>query len=319
MTTASRLAHFPVGFFAMVMGLFGLTLVWQQAATVLGAPAAIGHGLTLTVAGVFALVLALYGAKAVRHPGAVRGELEHPVAISFIPTTSISVILLATSLQDLLPRAAAAIWILGAALHLGLTLFVLGRWMHGEHYRIQHMNPAWFIPVVGNILVPIAGVPLGFPEVSWFFFSVGLVFWLVLMTIVFYRVFFHDPLPERLLPTLFILVAPPAVGFIAYLQLAGAVDAFARILFNVALFLTLLLATQVRRFARLRFYLSLWAYSFPLAAMTVATLGLHAHTGAGWARWLGILLVAVTTFIVAWLAACTAAAVRAGQICVPEA
>lgn len=318
MTDTPRLAHFPVGFFAMVMGLFGLTLVWQQAAAVLGTPTLIAHALTATVTAVFLMVAALYGAKAVRFPAAVRGELDHPVAISFVPTTSISLILLATSLSGTLPKAALVTWLGGVALHLALTLFVLGRWMHGEHYRIQHMNPAWFIPVVGNILVPIAGVPLGFPEVSWFFFSVGLLFWLVLMTIVFYRVFFHDPLPERLLPTLFILVAPPAVGFVAYLQLTGTVDAFARILFNVALFLTLLLATQVRRFASLRFYLSLWAYSFPLAAMTVATLTLHRHTGAAWAQWLGALLVAVTTLIVAWLAVRTAAAVRDGRICVPE-
>ena len=37
------------------------------------------------------------------------------------------------------------------------------------------------------------------------------------------------PLPERLLPTVFILIAPPAVGFIAYVRLTGGVDVFAQI------------------------------------------------------------------------------------------
>lgn len=318
MTDTSRLAHFPVAFFAMVMGLFGLTLVWQQAAAALRAPAVIANLLIVVVVGVFAVVTALYVTKAIRYPAAVRAEVDHPVTLSFVPTTSISLILLGTCLLPLLPRAAFAAWATGSALHLILTLFVVNRWMHHEHYQIQHMNPAWFIPAVGNILVPIAGVRLGYPDVSWFFFSVGLVFWFVLMAIAFYRVFFHSPLPQRLLPTLFILVAAPAAGFVAYLELNGELDVLARVLINFALFLTVLLATQVRRFAALRFYLSFWAYSFPLAAMTVAVLRLYQHTGDTWAQWLGVLLIAAVTLLVTWLALKTAVAVRAKQICLPE-
>ena len=63
-----------------------------------------------------------------------------------------------------------------------------------------------------------AGVHLVSPEIFWFFFSIGLVFWLVLLAIVLYRLFFHEHLPARLAPTLFILLAPPSVGFITYTQ-----------------------------------------------------------------------------------------------------
>ncbi|WP_425415989.1 hypothetical protein [Pseudoalteromonas qingdaonensis] len=45
-----------------------------------------------------------------------------------------------------------------------------------NHYRLEHANPSWFIPVVGNIIAPITGAKLGYIEVSWFFFSVGIVF-----------------------------------------------------------------------------------------------------------------------------------------------
>lgn len=75
-----------------------------------------------------------------------------------------------------------------------------------------------------------------------------LLFWLVLLTII-----FHEPLPERLTPTLFILIAPPVAGFISYEALTGQYDPFARVLYYAALFLTLLQFTQWRRFARLRF------------------------------------------------------------------
>lgn len=96
--------------------------------------------------------------------------------------------------------------------HLGLTLSLLGRWIvcnQDNHYS----NPAWFIPIVGNIVVPLAGVPLGQTEVSWFFF-VGVVFWVLLFTLIFYRIVFHHQVPVKFVPTLFIQNAPPAVGFL---------------------------------------------------------------------------------------------------------
>ena len=37
-TTHSCLEHFPIAFFSTVMGLAGLTLAWQKAHAVLGAP-----------------------------------------------------------------------------------------------------------------------------------------------------------------------------------------------------------------------------------------------------------------------------------------
>jgi len=140
----------------------------------------------------------------------------------------------------------------------------------------------------------------------------------VLLTIVFYRVFFHAPLPGRLLPTLFIMVAPPAAGFVAYIQLAGSLDGFARILVNIGLFLTLLLLVQARRFASLQFFLSFWAYSFPMAAMTIATLIHHELTGSDVFLWLGAVLLGLTTVLISWLIGLTIRAAANGQICQPE-
>ena len=319
MSGEERLAHFPVAFFAVVMGLSGLTLVWQYAARLLAAPAAIGAGLAVVTVVTFVVLAGFYALKMLRHPAAVREELEHPVRLSFFPAISISLILIGTLLLELVPPLAHGLWAIGTLLHLSLTLYVAGCWMHHERYEIAHINPAWFIPAVGNILVPLAGIPLGYPAISWFFFSVGLLFWIVLLTIVFYRMFFHAPLPARLLPTLFIMIAPPAVGFVAWTRLVGQLDAMGLILVNIGLFLTLLLATQARRFATLPFFLSFWAYSFPLAAITIATFTYHELTGSQALLWLGTGLLGVTTLVIAWLIALTLQAAREGRICVPEA
>ena len=87
-----------------------------------------------------------------------------------------------------------------------------------------------------------------------------------------YRLFFHEPLPARMTPMLFILLAPPSVGFISYIGMVGELDVFARIIYYMALFLGLLLAMNIFRFLKVPFFISSWAYSFPLAALTIATM-----------------------------------------------
>ncbi|HIE55877.1 MAG TPA: C4-dicarboxylate ABC transporter, partial [Chromatiaceae bacterium] len=178
--------------------------------------------------------------------------------------------------------------------------------------------PAWFIPVVGNVLVPVAGAHLGYVEISWFFFSIGIVFWLVLFTIIFYRILFHQPLPEKLMPTFFILIAPPAVGFLSYVNLTGNLDGFARVLYFLSLFLTILLLTQYRYFFGLRFFLSWWAYSFPLAAVTIGTMKMYELTGKSGFYYLGETMLALLSVVILMLLYKTSRAVSNHRICVED-
>lgn len=320
MAEESRLAHFPISMFAIVMGLVGLTLVVDAVGRPGSWIATVADALVVVDLVVYALIALLYLVKGVRHPGAVKAEFDHPVKLSFFPAITIGLILLGMVALPRWPGLAHALWGIGTAGHLVLTLAILSRWMHQQHFEIQHSNPAWFIPIVGNILVPIAGVPLGHEALSWFFFSVGLVFWPILFAILLYRYFFHAPMPAKLMPTLFIFIAPPAVGFLSWLALhpGEGPDGFALILFNVGLFLTLLLVWQIGRFVRLSFALSWWAYSFPVAAITLATLRVAEGTGDAFWNGLAMLMVAVTVVLIVALVVRTLVAVARGQICQPE-
>lgn len=300
------------------MGLTGFTIAWHKAEALFSLPAATSAILLALTLGVFLLLLGCYIAKIVRYPQAVEAELGHPVKLNFFPTLSISLILLSAALLPYHETLSRISWITGTLLHLGLTLYVLSVWLHQTHLEVVHINPAWFIPIVGNILVPIAGVQHTSAEISWFFFSIGLVFWLVLLTIIFYRMFFHQPLPGKLLPTLFILIAPPAAGFVSWVQLTGEVDIFARILYYVALFLTLMLLTQTRRFLKLDFYLSWWAYSFPSAAVTIATLIMYEQLQLSFFLGLAVVLMVLLTLLILVLAGKTIQGVRRRTICVED-
>ncbi|MEA2002238.1 MAG: SLAC1 anion channel family protein [Actinomycetota bacterium] len=317
-TSRARLANFPISYFAIVMGLAGATIAWEKAHSVFDLSTIPSDILLALTAAVFVVLAGIYTLKGVRFGSAIVEELQSPVKLSFFPTISISLILLSIATMNQMVGLSKALWVIGTVAHLLLTLYVMQAWMHHPHFETQHLNPAWFIPVVGNILVPIAGITHGYSEISWFFFSVGLVFWGVLLVIVFNRMIFHAPIPARLFPTLFILIAPPAVGFIAYVRLTDGLDAFGRIMYYAALFLTLLLVSQIDRFTRLEFFLSWWAYSFPMAAITIATMVMFEQTGERFFETAAYVLLVMVTVLVVFLATRTTMAVLAKEICVEE-
>lgn len=314
----SRLQNFPVSWFAVIMGMTGFTVAWHHAESLLTLPVRPSPVLLALTIVTFVILLVLYLTKILKYPNQVKAEYSHPIKLNFFPTVSIGLILISVALLPYSHPFSLACWGAGAVLHLAFTLHVLSVWLHQTHFEVDHLNPAWFIPVVGNILVPIAGVRHASPEISWFFFSIGLIFWLVLLTIIFYRMLFHQPLPAKLLPTLFILIAPPAVGFISWLQLTGELDAFARILYYVAIFLTLMLLTQVKRFLKLEFFLSSWAYSFPMAAITIATFTMYEELHLPFFKGLGLVLLVSLTLLIGMLVWRTARAVQRRAICIED-
>lgn len=317
--THSRLEHMPISLFATVMGLAGLTIATQKAGHLWGFgdwPALV---LTLVSSLVYIMVFAGYSRKWLSYPQAVKQEFAHPIRLSFFPASSIGLILLSIVYLPYHSEVAFYLWAVGASVQLIFTLVILSNWIHHERFQIQHSNPAWFIPIVGNILVPVTGTELGYIEVSWFFYSIGLLMWLPLLAVLLNRFFFHPMMPGKLLPTLFILIAPPAVGFISWLKLHhGVLDDTGRILYYFALFTTLLLASQYKFFIKIAFALPWWAYSFPVAAISIASFMMNELIGGSFFNVLSLVLYVALVLLMLTLIVKTIQAMRAGHICVPE-
>lgn len=161
-------------------------------------------------------------------------------------------------------------------------------------------------------------MPLGYVELSWYFFSVGVLFWIVLLTLVFNRLIFHDPMPGKMRPTLVILIAPPAVACLAWLQLnGGAVDALARIFINLGYFFAALVAIRIPSLLKLPFALSFWALSFPLAALTSASFQFAALAGSPLHAWIGWGLLVLLCGVIAALSLRTLKAALRGRSACP--
>ncbi len=319
-TGPARLQHLPVTLFAAVMGLGGLSLAWRRAARVYDVPAQVGQALFWIALGVFGLLGALYAAKWLRFPAAARTEARHPVRMTFLPTITVSLLVLATAGQDLLPGAARAAWWLGALGHLALTAAVISAWFVRSDIGLDQITPAWFIPVVGNVITPLAFAELGNEDLAWFSFGVGLTFWIALLPLLLFRLLLHpQPLPPKLLPTLAIFIAPPAIALLSWQSLTGEADSpVVRILFAAMVMFVVLVAAQGSRLRRLPFALPFWAYTFPLAAAAAAAVSVAGSRPAAAYDVVAVLLLSVASVAVAAVTAGTLRLAARGGICVPE-
>jgi tellurite resistance protein len=244
--------------------------------------------------------------------------MNHPIKSSFMASISVSFLLISIAYYDFAPTLSIILWFIAAPLQLFFTLLVIKYWISND-LEVVHSNPAWFIPIVGNVLVPVVGVEAAPIYVSLFFFSLGMFFWIVLFTIMMNRIIFHNPLAKKLVPTFFIFIAPPAVGFISYLKITdGSIDMFSIFLYSIALFTLLLLLFMLRMYDVKMFFISWWAYTFPLAATTIATLLMHNIYHSTFTYLASLSLIAFLTIVVGYVALKTIQAFKAQKICISE-
>ncbi|WP_432730283.1 SLAC1 anion channel family protein [Variovorax sp. W6] len=270
---AASVRNLPVNLFASVMGLSGLALAWRLAHESLGAPAIVGEAVGAFALGVFVLIAFGYATKLVRHPQAVQAEFRHPVAGNFFGTIAISILLLSAVIAPYSAPLAHLAWTVGLLATFALSFIGLSRLLKGQ-VDASLAVPAWIIPGVATLDIPVTGahMPMAWAgEVNLAASAIGVVLALVLFTMIIGRLVHRDPLAPAMEPSLMILVAPFAVGFLAYTNIVGEVDRFASLLFYFGLFMFAVVAPKVFR-PGASFAPSWWAIGFPMAALANAAL-----------------------------------------------
>ena len=273
---------------------------------------------------IFGCLLVCYIGKAIRHFDAFKGDATHQVKINFLSTIPIGALLLVAYFGDMslllhvdstpesMDSAVASsapfwfyiamlmIFYLAAALQLGFSLYVMRFWFKNP-MKMSLLSPAWFIPIVGNLIVPVSGVKLlesyDFmreqgaltssvdsvrdlfllappTDMLLFFFSIGCFFWLVLCVLVMGRLIFEQSLESKFIPTLFIFIAPPSMFVLDFTLLFGSSalsTPLVLMVYYIALFFALLLLALSKIFLKLGFAPSWWAFTFPLCAFSLAS------------------------------------------------
>ena len=314
---SDRLQFFPIMMFATVMGLSGLTMVYKRLNEVLSFPSFISTLMIVVTSLVFLTILYFYTLKIIKHKNEVKKEFSHPVRINFFAAFSISTLLLSMIYRHYIDEISFILFIIGAVFHIFFTFYTIKFWIN-NNLEMQHSNPAWFIPIVGNLIVPIAGKGFVDDSTLYFYFSIGIFFWIILFSIILNRIIFHNQFAPKFMPTLFILIAPPAIGFISYIKLSGNLDFFAQILFNLGLFFTILVFVMYKNFINIKFFISWWAFTFPMAAITLSTILMYELSSKWFYGFLAYFLTLVTTLIVLLVAIQTIKHMRKKEICIME-
>lgn len=313
----SKFDYLPVGLFGSVMGLVGLSVAWREASHFYGVPGAIADAIGATAVVAFIALVLGYGWKCLTGWHAVKAEFQHPIVSSLFGTVLISLLLLPIVLIRVNAALALATWLVGA---VGMALFawyIVSRWI-SDRQQMAHAIPAWIIPVVGLLDLPLAMPALGLPATSGlgvFALAVGLFFAVPLFTLIFARLLFEAPMPSGMRPSLMILVAPFAVGYSTYTTVTGSHDTFAMALYMLTLFLLAVLFGQMRYLsACCPFRVSWWAVSFPLAASAICALRFASVSPGLFTHGVALLLLGVASIAILGLLLRTLKGLFSGEL-----
>ena len=95
-------------------------------------------------------------------------------------------------------------------------------------------------------------------------------------------------------------------------------DFFAHILYSLALFFTILVFVMYKNYINIKFFISWWAFTFPMAAITLATILMYELSNFWFYGFLAYFFMLVTTIIVLLVAKQTIIHMRKKEICIME-
>ncbi|THG32859.1 hypothetical protein [Naasia lichenicola] len=299
-TTGERI---PLNTFAISFGLVGLAGTWTATAESLHLPDAIAEtfwGIAF-VAWLVLLVIHLVAGR--RSLQSLATQIRHPTQGPFAAVPLVVGLLLSTHLIHVAPIVGSALIIVFLVLLTAFIAWFIAQWLLG-HIAIESLHGGYFLPVVAApFIAALSMTRVGAPALAVGLFGIGVFFWILVMGLFVTRLMLHPPLPAPLLPTLAILVAPPAVAGNAMFALGEGTGARAQVI--LAALLVLMLAVQVALipvYRHLQFSLGFWSFTFsPCAAATFAITWISIARPPGWFAW-SITLVIVVTALVAVIA-----------------
>lgn len=300
--SATAAKAFPLNYFGIAFGLTGLAGTWTSASEALELNRAAANIVWLIAAAVWLVSLARYF-RGARTPRQMLADLEHPVLgpfASLVPTTGM---LYGAALSHYAPTAGRIVVLVMFVAAVALATLLFTRLLVRQR-DIDQLHAGYLLPTVAAGLIGAQSLAtVGLPEVGYGSFGVGILMWLLLGAALLGRLAFRPALPAALIPTLAIFSAPPAVGGNAWFALdGGQPDLFQHALLGTFVLLILAQFALIPTYARLPFGLGFWALTFTAAASS--TYGIHwlAATGGAGADVLTVVVLALATILIGWVA-----------------
>lgn len=307
----------PLSWFSAPFGVSGLAGAWSYAAHAHLAPQIVGTLLGVLSGTVWIVLMVLY----LRQVGGLRGlahDLADPTGGPFAALVLLTPTLLVVQVGHQAPNVARVAFDVVVVLMIGLAGWLIGLWI-SRPLELDRLHPGYFLPSLAGGYVASAGASaLGQPHLAAVMFGLASLSWMVLGALVLARLMFRPPLPDALVPTMAIQIAPPALATLAWLSMnGGRPDAIVSGLAGYGLLMIAAQGPLLSTYRRLSFGLGFWAFTFPVTAVATATLHWLTMTQpAGSAAWRWLVLGAAT-LLVTLIGARTGVAIGRGELRAP--
>lgn len=295
--------NLPISLFGSIMGLSGLSVAYEQLSQTYNLFSSIGNFFSLFTITVFIFLTIAYLFKIIFFYESTKKEFQNPLTKSFFGTFIISLLLLPILIHKYSYGLAYILWLIGVFLMLIFSVYIVNFWIQTKHEN-SHLTPAWIIPVVGTLDIPLAShlFNIDTTYLNILSLSIGLFFTIPIVTLILSKIIFFEKLPQKLMPTLMILVAPFSVGYLAYIQVNKNLDNFAIGLFCLGFFIFLTLLPQLFKIAKCcPFKITWWAISFPIAALLNSVFSMSKLLNSNFLFIIGAFMLVIFSFIFLWL------------------
>ena len=294
--TATRI---PLNTFAISLGLTGLAEVWTCACAALNIPSVVAECLWIVAAIGWLLMIAAHIARGARSEASFASQLRHPAQGSIAAILPIVGMLLGINLHGFWALGGTILVVASIVVSTVFAGWILAFWMRGE-LALESVHGGYLLPTVAaSFVAGGAASVIGARMLATGAFAVGVLFWALMFALVAGRLAFRAPLPGPLVPTIAILMAPPAVAGVSWFDFnGGRIDAVEEGLLGIAIILVLMQLTFLPRYLRLGFSLGFWSFTFPAGSMgAFLILWISRAPFAGWQVIAYALLALVTVLV----------------------
>lgn len=287
--------NFMPSWFAMVMGTGIFAVASQFYSTYFPFLENIAQLLFYFNIFLFFIILIPWTLRWIMFPKNAIADFNHPVLANFFPTIAIAMLVLSSNFIIIGHNMTVGkvFWFTGTLLTIYFSIRVSYKMFLSESVKLDHISPAWFIPPVGLIVIPVAGGLLinefsGFLQefiifINYFSWGSGFFIYLSLLAICMYRFILHHPLPNNLVPTMWITLGPIGAGILSLLSLVQnssfisiqePFNVFTLLFWGFGIwwaFIAIFITLHYIRKVNLPYTLSWWAFTFPLGVYVAAS------------------------------------------------
>jgi len=258
----------PLNTLAIPFGVSGLAETWTFAGAYLDFSQWLSVALWSSAAVTWLWVLGAHIRRGaiVRIP--LREQLAHPAQGPIAALGHVVFILLGVAIGPYSLITAQIIIGVGIVVAIVFAGWFIGKVLRGG-IPVDAVHGGYFLPTAaGGYIASYASASLGWSGLAAGLFWFATLGWVVTFCLLTARLALRPALPDALVPTLAILVAPPAVGGLAWFEMHPHVIDTAQSFLGITL-VVMLLAQLVLlgMYRRIRFTLGFWSFTFPFAAV----------------------------------------------------